>query len=249
MQYRTIHNDFDMMYDDWMTEESIELRKTYVARDLIECINMKYPDKGDDNTNEQFNRFYDKALTVHQKLIMMIFAEYHFHKVKLEFEGTQNMSVPVLYGLGNTKILFYLESMILFARNALDVVAYIYSDLIFNTRMDSFNQFSKKVVKFDDIRLEKLKQYFINSAEDGLSVYRLLCGNEKGRALRDIIIHQANVRLEYHEYKENSEKEHLFLILKDMEPIDIDLFVEKFIDEVEEIVTVTTLCCKEFLEN
>ena len=59
-----------------------------------------------------------------------------------------------------------------------------------------------------------MKEYFLKNSDDGLCAYRLLCGSEKGRALRDIIIHQANVNLIYSEYRENSEKERLFLILK-----------------------------------
>ena len=249
---RTIYRPYDefgAMYDEWTTGKHMEIKKTFVARDIVECIEKKYPDTGDEKIDEMYDYLYDKALTAHQKLVMMMFAEYKIHKSKEEFESTQNMDIPTLCGMGNTKILFYVESMIVFARNALDVMSTIYSDLIFNIRLDSFNKFSKTVIKSEDSLLTNLKQYFTDNNNERLSAFRLLCGSEKGRALRDIIIHQANIRLEYHEYKENSEKESLFLRLKDMEPIDFEWFVSNFIEEVEEIFSITTSCCKKYLEN
>jgi hypothetical protein len=242
-------NEFNMVYDDWMVDGSFEIKKTYAAIDMLKSVGMKYPDVGDEEVDKKIEYLYEKTLTAHQKLVLMLFAEYNFHKVKVEFESTQNMEFPALYGMGNTMFLFYIESMILFARNALDVAATVYSDLIFSKRSDSFNDFSKWVIKSNNLLLENLKQYFKDNGEDGVSAFRLLCGQEKGRALRDIIIHQANVRLEYYEYKENSEKEHLFLLLKDMEPIDIDCFVSNFVDEVEDIFYKTTLCCEKYLQN
>lgn len=220
-----LFDEFNMMYDDWMTDGYLEIRKTYVARDMLQCVEKKYSDMEDEETKKKFDWLHDKALAAHQKLSMMMFAEYNFRKAKAEFEGTQNMEVPALYGMGRTMLLFYFESMVVFARNALDVAAVIYCDLLFDKREDSFNKFSKQVMKSSDLSLENLKQYLEKNGENMVSAFRLLCGSERGRALRDIIIHQANVRLEYHEYKENSEKEHLFLRLKDMELVDLDWFV------------------------
>lgn len=105
-------------------------------------------------------------------------------------------------------MLFYFESMIIFARNALDIAAYVYGDILFNIRIDSFNKLIKKVRTSNDSLFQDLKKYL----ESDNSVVRLLCGDEKGRALRDVIIHQANVRMNYYEYKENSEKEHFFFL-------------------------------------
>ena len=79
--------------------------------------------------------------------------------------------------------------------------------------------------------LKKLGNYFRENDEGSFGVFRLLCGSERGRALRDIIVHQANTKLEYYEYKEDSEKERLYLILKDTDPIEFDWFISSFIDE------------------
>ena len=243
-----MNDEFDMMWSDWISTD-IEMKKTYVAKELLRCVEVKYPNTGNAEINDIFDRFYDKALTLNQKLSMMLYAQFNIKKVKQEFEITQNMEFPMLYGIANTELLFYFESMIVFARNALDVAATIYCDLIFDKRCDSFNSFSKSIIKSDDPLLVDIKDYFVSNGEDVISAYRLLCGSEKGRALRDIIIHQANVKLEYCEYKENSEKEHLFLMIKDSEPIDFDWFVSNFADEVVEILEKTNSCCEKYVKN
>ncbi len=71
-----------------------------------------------------------------QKLAMMQYAIHNYHLAKTDFESTQNMTIPALYGMGKTKILFYVESAIVFARNSLDVSACIYSDILLNRRED-----------------------------------------------------------------------------------------------------------------
>ena len=102
----------------------------------------------------------------------------------------------------------------------------------------------KKVKKSEAPFLEDLKQYYIKAEEEEMFALRMLCGSEKGRALRDIIVHQANVHMEYYEYKANSEKEHLFLEIKDAAPIDIDFFMSHFTQDVIEILEMTNQYCK-----
>lgn len=195
--------------------------------------------------DENFEHMYDKALATHQKLAMMQFAKSKLEEVILDFESTQNMDVPALYGMSKTMILFYFESMIIFARNALDVAAYVYGDLLFGTRVDSFNKLIKKVKTSDDSLFFELKDYF----DKETFAFSLLCGEERGRALRDIIIHQANVKMSYYEYKENSEKERLFLLLKDREPLDINIFAVTFIQDVLRIFEEVNNCCKKILKK
>ena len=157
------------------------------------------------------------------------------------------MDFPALYGVSKTMMLFYFESMIIFARNALDVAAYVYSDLLFDTRKDSFNDVIKKVKKSADLLLSHLKSFFdaeYNEEATKLSVLKLLCGTEKGRALRDTIVHQANLKMGYYEHKEDSEKEHLFIELKDRPPFDMDIFVENFTQDAISVLENFNMCCK-----
>ena len=114
--------------------------------------------------------------------------------------------------------------------------------------MDSFNKFVKKIKKSESSILAELKQFYNELEEDEMSALKVLCGTEKGRALRDIIVHQANVRIEYYEYKEDSEKERLFLEVKDKKLIDIDFFIVYFTQEVIDIMELTNKYCKKQLE-
>ena len=246
---KRIPYDFDMIYDDWMIIETLDIKKSDVIKDMFKYVELKYSQSTDEESEKEYDYFLQKALAAHQKLAMMYFAEYNIHNVKSDFESTQNMEIPALYGVGKTQLLFYVESMILFARNALDVAATVYSKLILNRRTDSYNEFSKRILSSDDSLLKELKTYLENHSNDTLSAFRLLCGTEKGRALRDIIVHQANINLQYLEYKENSDKERLFLILKDTYPIDFNNFVLVFLEDVEELFIKTNNCLKVKVES
>ena len=237
-------DEFSMIYEEWTSCKTVKPEKDFTAKEPILLAEMKYPEEGCKEKDEKFDFLYDKALAVHQKIAMMLYAKNKFLKAKKDYESTQNMDAPALYGMGKTELLFYFESMIVFARNALDVASFVYSDLFFDQRIDSFNKFMKKVKKSEAPFLEDLKQYYIKAEEEEMFALRMLCGSEKGRALRDIIVHQANVHMEYYEYKANSEKEHLFLEIKDAAPIDIDFFMSHFTQDVIEILEMTNQHCK-----
>ena len=67
--------------------------------------------------------------------------------------------------------------------------------------------------------------------------------------MRDIIIHQSVIRLEYFEYKEDSEREKLFLILKNMDPICLDDFIKDFIEDFFQIFKTCNSCCELVLSS
>lgn len=58
----------------------------------------------------------EKAVICHQKIKMMLFAEINAMKKLNEFEATQNMEVPCLFGDDETILLYHTESMILFCK-------------------------------------------------------------------------------------------------------------------------------------
>ena len=241
-------DEFDMLYDDWMSCKIKKIERNFTAKEFVALAEIKYPKDQSKEIDEKFDFLYEKALAAHQKIAMMMYAKSKFLEIQEDFESTQNMDILALYGMGKTELLFYLESMIIFARNALDIVAYIYSDLFFDQRMDSFNKFVKKIKKSESSVLAELKQFYNELEEDEMSALKVLCGTEKGRALRDIIIHQANVRIGYYEYKKDSEKERLFLEVKDKKLIDIDFFIFYFTQEVIDIMELTNKCCKKQLQ-
>ena len=53
-----------MLYDDYMICDNIKMKRSYIAKDVLKCVEMKYHVSND----EKFGYLYDKVLTVHQKL-------------------------------------------------------------------------------------------------------------------------------------------------------------------------------------
>ena len=192
----------------------------------------------DDLTEEEkeYLHLSAKIVACHQKLNMMQFARKHAIESRKEFETTQNMCCPALFGVDRTQILFYTESVVLFARNALDIAATFFAKLLLNVRTDSFNDLTKKLINVKTDKYAAFKNYFEFIGEDSAHAFRLLCGVTKGRALRDIIVHQTNIDIEYSEYKEKSEKEKLFVFVKDVLVFEFDEFLTNLCDGVEEIL-------------
>jgi len=224
-------DDFDLNDFDWGDSQ---VPKKVSGRRMGSCINKAFED-GKIN-EEQYERLFNKALICHQKINMMYYGKEKAEEVRADFELGQNMEIPALFGADKTKLLFYTENMILSARSALDVAAYTFSHFLLNTRKDSFNDFAKTILSSKDGKFSRLREFLEKEGNDNTSAYRLLCGITKGRALRDIVIHQSNVRLEYYEYRENSEKEKLFIII-DKVPYAYDWFIEYFCDDVDNILS------------
>lgn len=236
------------IYDDWMGESIPQSNAPY---EMMDCLDAKYsgrihpafdfrPDENSTDIEKEYYYLRDKIVVCHQKLNMMQYARKNAIEYRQEFETTQNMNFPALFGTDKTKILFYIESTVLLARNALDVAATFFAKLLLNRRIDSFNDLSKRLVNETQQKYMPLQRYFNSVGDNPIHAYRLLCGVTKGRALRDIIIHQTNIWIEYLEYRENSEKEKLFVIIRDTPPIEFDEFLTNLCSGVEEILSVMT---------
>lgn len=227
-----MHMDgFDMIDFDWGYSQ---VPRTVSGRRMGICIDKAF--KKNKINEEQYERLLDKALICHQKMNMIYYGREKAEEVYVDFELVQNMDIPALFGEDKTKLLFYTENMILSARSALDVATYIFSQVLLNKRIDSFNNFAKAILKSKDERFLGLGRFLEDEGDNSTSAYRLLCGITKGRSLRDIVAHQSNVRLEYCEYKEDSEKEKLFIII-DRSPYDYNWFIENFCDDVDNILS------------
>lgn len=91
---------------------------------------------------------------------------------------------------------------------------------------------------FQDNQLIYLKSYLCEIDKLDTHAFRLLCGSERGRSLRDQIVHQTNIKLEYDEYKEGSNKEKLFIVLYKGEiVICYREFMRNFVMEVVEMIS------------
>lgn len=89
---------------------------------------------------------YNKILACAKKIQMMDYAGKQTAFEVKNFEFSQNMSMSALFGEDEIHILYHLESMILFARLALDIISSVFSYLIFNKRIDNFNGLIKKLI-------------------------------------------------------------------------------------------------------
>lgn len=182
-----------------------------------------------DNVKEEL--LQSKIENYARKLCMMDYAGIQAIGAESDFISTQNREFPCLIWEDEIKILYHLESMIMFGRSALDIAAYLFSSFLIKpygeVRFDSFNKLSKHISRSDDESLFELKKLFEDLGQDEFNAYRLLCGSERGRSLRDSIAHQTIIRVDYLEIKENSGKEYCHIIINKL-PIPL----EKFIDNI-----------------
>ena len=181
---------------------------------------------------------YSKIENCCRKICMMDYAGIEAINTERDFILTQNRECPCLIWEDEIKMLYHLEAMILFGRAALDIAAYFFSSFLIKpygeTRFDSFNKLSKHILGSNDKNLLKLKELLERLGEDELSTYRLLCGCERGRSLRDIVAHQTIIRIEYLETKEKSEKEYCHIIIN-KQPIPLESFIYSICSEVIDI--------------
>ena len=162
---------------------------------------------------DQANLFYDKAIKANSLYLSILEKIDENYNNIIEFENAQNMEFPCLCGEDERKIKRCLESIIITSRRILDIISPIFSQILFNKREDSFNKLIKNIKSKNDRKFSIVNEYIEIYSNSEISPYRLLCGVEKGRALRDKLIHQTDIRLDYDEYKENSEKEKLYIII------------------------------------
>lgn len=191
--------------------------------------------------NKEEELLHSKIQNYSRKSCMMDYAGVQALEAERAFISTQNRSFPCLIWEDEIKILYHLESMILFGRSSLDIAAYLFSSFLIKPYgtvcFDSFNKLSKYIGKSNDENLCKLKAFLNDLGKDEFSTYRLLCGSERGRALRDAIAHQTIIRIDYLETKENSDKEYCHIIINKL-PIPLELFITKICFEVMYILFV-----------
>lgn len=233
--------ELEHIYEEWMGEGIPQSKATYEMMDYLEkhysSLSISLRRVSDlSEIEKEYLHLHTKVAACHQKLNMMQYARKNAIEYRKEFETTQNMCCPALFGLDRTKLLFYTESVILFARNALDIAATFFAKFLLNVRTDSFNDLSRKLINAQSEKYASFKNYFELVGDDSVHAFRLLCGVTKGRALRDIIVHQTNITIEYSEYKEGSEKEKLFVFVKNVPYFEFDEFLTNLCDGVEEIL-------------
>jgi hypothetical protein len=121
---------------------------------------------------------------------------------------------PALFGKEAVALIYHLEATVLFARSALDllssVLAGLWPDNLKSKRYDSFNDFSKDLIKMHPRSAAGVT--LAAARDEDCGWLGVLCA-ERGRALRDKIAHQMEFPINYAELHPPSEKESAIVIL------------------------------------
>jgi hypothetical protein len=153
-----------------------------------------------------------------------------------EFYSTTLRESPALFGHEAIELFYHLEAFVFFARSSLDVAAAVFGPLLLSKKLDSFNDLTKAIVgtKKRDSAGERLGDDFVAwvtaEREDPHGWMPVLCGDERGRALRDKVAHQTGFPIHYQELFVESEKEYAVVRLAK----DVTLPLDKFLDTVRD---------------
>jgi hypothetical protein len=170
-----------------------------------------------------------------RKICMMCFAAERSYEAEREFYSVTIREAPALFGMDAIDVSYHLEAFVYFARSSLDVAAAIFGLLLLDRSMDSFNDVTKKIVSSKRsgtaARLDaNFVSWVASERADKHGWLPVLCGEERGRALRDKIAHQTGFPIHYEELFVESEKEYAVIRLSK----DTKLPVKKFLDTVRD---------------
>jgi len=148
-----------------------------------------------------------------RKICMMCYAGERAFDAEREFYSATYHDSPALFGEHAIELSYHLEAFVYFARSSLDLAATIFGQLFFNKKMDSFNDLTKKIAS--DMKkglTTRLSEDFVSWVASERSDLKgwlpVLCGDERGRALRDKIAHQTGFPIDYEGLFLESEKEY-----------------------------------------
>jgi len=142
-----------------------------------------------------------------------------------DFCSSTLKDAPALFGDDAINVYYHLEALILFARATLDIASGLFSCFIFEEKSyDSFNKFTKQLIR--TFPNDEISQEYSRLRNEDISWFSIICGTEKGRSLRDKIVHQTEFPIEYIEISDKSEKEYAHVRIGDNY-----FLLSKFIDE------------------
>lgn len=148
-----------------------------------------------------------------RKICNMCYAGTRAFEAERDFYSTTYHDSPALWGEDAIALSYHLEAFVYFARSSLDLAAAIFGLLLLDKKMDSFNDLTKNMAKLQKsggpTKLDDKFLSWVASERDNQQGWlRVLCGEERGRSLRDKIAHQTGFPIDYQEFSINSEREH-----------------------------------------
>jgi hypothetical protein len=160
-----------------------------------------------------------KVLQYCRRLHFMHIAGQKALRRESKFIARLDHASPSLTWPEELEILYHLEGMVLYGRCALDAIAHVSNALLFRGGdgmfiEDRFFEFSKRILKSRMDVLADLKESLTDSSGEQPSWFRLLCGTESGRSLRDRLSYQRIARIEYLESRPGDEMEVCHAVIK-----------------------------------
>lgn len=151
-------------------------------------------------------------------------------QAELEFYSTTVPESPALFGGHAVQVIYHLEATTTLARSALDIGSSVFGrlwpDPLPSKGYDSFNDFSKHLIReYPD---SESARALLQLSDNDASWFRMLCGQARGRSLRDQVAHQKCFPIEYAELRPNSEKEYAVVRVSK----DIAIPLPQFLKEI-----------------
>jgi len=189
-----------------------------------------------------------------RRLYMMHYAGQRAEEFEADFISGLNPESQALVWKDEVEFLYHLESMILFSRCALDIMGSVYSTFLLHPEHvsphESFYEFTRAVTKREDESLEELKAAIHRIQHNESNWYRVMCGSERGRSLRDQVAYQSLARIEYLEEHRYQEKECCHVVIKTTDK-DKSTFTRipliRFVDDLRHGVMGFGIKCEELL--
>ena len=182
----------------------------------------------DGNSAQANNRLLRSRLSATcRKLIMMWIAGDRALEAESEFYSTTLQDSPGLFGEEEVSLHYHLEAMVHFARSALDIGSRVFGELLpapFRRKQyDSFNDLVKAITSSTD-RLA-IAATFEGFRDDPRSWLSFVADIQKGRSLRDKLVHQIGFPIKYVEFRPTSEKEYAVVYLGNNVCVPLSEFV------------------------
>ena len=179
--------------------------------------------------NENYHLLQAKLSASCRKMVMMWVAGDRAIKAEAEFYSVTYHDSPALFGKDAVDLNYHLESLVLFARSALDISSRLFGELLpepfQKKRFDSFNDLVKAILA--NSQPSNLAATFESLRDDPFSWLSFVANVQKGRSLRDQLAHQIGFPIEYIALRPPSEKESAVVLLGDDKYIPIPQFVNK----------------------
>jgi hypothetical protein len=174
------------------------------------------------------DRLEAKVMQSARKLALMWRAGEEAKEAEREFYLETIAEAPVLYGRHAISVHYHLEAFVLFARSALDIGAAAFSERLpppfVRKRCDSFNDLLKTITKTSGFGLSA-KVLSWRTEEDGW--LKMVADIEKGRSLRDKLVHQIGFPISYTELNPHSDKRSPVVLLGDGNWLPLPAFIER----------------------